>query len=248
MKVCAVIPARYSSTRFPGKVIYNLAGKPVVMWVWEKVKKIKNISYCYIATEDEKVFKICEKYGAKVLMTSSTHQSGTDRVWEVASKIDADIYINVQGDEPFIKEECITLPLQLIYENNNFDITTAVTPIQNYEQLSDINIVKAVIENKRAIYFSRLPVPYHHSLSEMKNVIPYYRHIGIYVYKKKSLEKFVTVPKSIIESLERLEQLRALSIGMSIGAEIVDYSAPAIDVPLDIEIAEKYIKDTFHGN
>lgn len=243
MKICAVIPARYSSSRFPGKVIHLLYGKPVVIWVWESIKKVREISCCYVATEDQRVLDVCKKYNVDVIMTSPNHQSGTDRIWEVSSKVDANIYINIQGDEPFITKEAIELPLKLIKENSEFDITTAVTPLKNPELISDINTVKAVVENKRAVYFSRLPVPYHHSLSEMKNLIPYYRHIGIYVYRKESLERFVKAPKSIIENLERLEQLRALSIGMSIGAEVVEYSAPAIDVPSDIQLAEKYIKE-----
>ncbi|MEM4368382.1 MAG: 3-deoxy-manno-octulosonate cytidylyltransferase [Candidatus Anstonellales archaeon] len=243
MKVCAIIPARYSSSRFPGKVIHLLCGKPVVVWVWENIKKIDGISCCYVATEDQRVVDVCKKYGITAIITSPNHQSGTDRIWEVSSKVQADIYINVQGDEPFITKQAILLPLKLIKEDNEFDITTAVAPIKNPELINNINTVKVVVENKRAVYFSRLPVPYHHSLSEMKNIIPYYRHIGIYVYKRQALEKFVNAPKSIIENLERLEQLRALSIGLSIGVEIIEYQAPAIDLPSDIQLAEKYIKE-----
>ncbi|MCX7905079.1 MAG: 3-deoxy-manno-octulosonate cytidylyltransferase [Elusimicrobiales bacterium] len=245
MKICAVIPARYSSTRFPGKVIYTLCGKPVVIWVWERVKKIRELSFCYIATDSEKVYEVCKKYNAPVIMTSSNHQSGTDRVWEVASKVNADIYINVQGDEPFIKEECITLPLRLILKEKEFDITSAASIIKDINQINDINVVKVVFENKKAIYFSRLPVPYHfvsNNLNENSEVF-YYRHIGVYVYRKKSLEKFVKAQKSKIELLERLEQLRALAIGLKIGIELVDYDAPAIDVPSDIKLAEKYFRE-----
>lgn len=243
MRICAVIPARYSSTRFPGKVIHLLCGKPVVVWVWESVKKVEDISTIVVASENERVIKVCRDYGIEAILTSPHHLSGTDRVWEVSTKIEADIYLNIQGDEPFISKEAIELPLKLIKESSEFDITTAVAPIKDIELINDVNIVKAVVENKRAIYFSRTAVPYHHPLSEIKDIIPYYRHIGVYVYRKDSLERFVKIPKSTIETLERLEQLRALAGGLSIGAEIVNYSAPAIDLPSDIEVAERYIRE-----
>lgn len=242
MKVCLVIPARYNSTRFPGKVIYPLFGKPVIVWIWERIKDIKNIHTSVVATDDDRVRDVCKSYGIPFVMTSSSHPSGTDRVWEVSNRIDADIYINLQGDEPFIEKEVIESPLRLMI-NSNFDITTAATPIANYDDINNPNVVKVVFENKRAIYFSRVAVPYHHHLSDKKNVIPYYRHVGIYVYKKRSLDVYVKAQKSILEEIERLEQLRALSLGLSIGVEIVNYSAPSIDDVSDLEKLEKFAKD-----
>ncbi|MGC8867578.1 MAG: 3-deoxy-manno-octulosonate cytidylyltransferase [Elusimicrobiales bacterium] len=243
MKVCAIIPARYSSTRFPGKVIHHICGKPLIVWVWERVIKIDGIDKSLVATDDERVKNVCDRYGITAVITSPTHRSGTDRIAEVARKEDADIYINIQGDEPFITPYAIKLPLKLIESDLRFDITTAVTPLKDQQMISDQNIVKAVVENKRVIYFSRLAVPYHHNLSETKSLIPYYRHIGVYVFRKESLFKFVDSPPSLIETLERLEQLRALACGMSIGAEIVDYSAPSIDTPHDIAKAERFALD-----
>lgn len=242
MKISAVIPARYSSKRFPGKVIYTLGGKPIIVWVWERVKKIKEISFVCVATEDNKVLEVCKKYGIDALMTSPKHNSGTDRVWEVVKDIDTDIVVNVQGDEPFITEDVIKMPIELI-KSTNFDITTAASPIPTNESnlIGDINVVKVALEGKRAVYFSRLPIPFHHPLSEDKNSILYYRHIGIYVYKKSSLERFVNLKPSVLENLERLEQLRALSYGMSIGVEIITYNAPAIDEYSDLKKAEEYI-------
>lgn len=243
MKVCAVIPARYASTRFPGKVIYPVCGKPLIVWIWERVQSVKEIDCCYLATEDERVMEICRKYNINAVMTSKEHQSGTDRVFEIAQKIDSDIYINVQGDEPFISPDVIRLPLKLIQEDERFDITTAVSNIKDYSMLADVNVVKVAVENKRAVYFSRLPVPYHHPLSNLNDSIPYYRHIGIYVFRKKSLLDFVNSGRSVLENLERLEQLRALSCGMSIGAEIVEYDAPSIDVFEDVEKAEIFARN-----
>lgn len=242
MKICAVIPARYSSQRFPGKVIHELFGKPVVVWVWERVKNIKDISSVYVATEDERVLNVCKVYGIEAIMTSPNHSCGTDRVWEVVKDMEVDIVVNVQGDEPLIKEDVIKMPIDLI-KKSNFDITTAASPIKSdeHESIRDVNIVKVALENKRAVYFSRLPIPFHHQLSDVRDIIPYYRHIGVYVYRKESLERFIKLETSTLERLERLEQLRALSYGMSIGVEIVDYDAPAIDEVSDLKKAEEYI-------
>ncbi len=243
MKVCAIIPARFSSKRFPGKVIHPICNKPLVVWVWERVRRVDGIDKCIVATEDERVKNVCQRYGIPSVITSSSHTSGSERIAEVAKNEDADIYINVQGDEPFITNDVIKLPLKLIKNDIRFDITTSVSPLVDQQMLSDPNVVKAVVENKRAIYFSRLAVPYHHPLSDVKNLVPYYRHIGIYVFRKEALFKFVNSSPSLVEQLERLEQLRALANGMSIGAEVVDYSAPSVDVPSDIEKAERFARD-----
>lgn len=243
MKTIIVIPARYSSQRFPAKVLYPLRHKPILYWVWIKAIKANIADEVIIATEHPKVIDFAKSIGANAVMTSSRCRSGSDRAYEVVKNKKFDFVINLQADEPFIESETIKKAFLKIKNEPEFDITTAVAPIENNGELNDPNCVKAgLAKDGNAIYFSRSPVPYHHPLSELTKKIPYYKHCGFYIYKKKSLLKFVKAKPSQIEMLERLEQLRALEIGLKIGAVIVKKLGPSIDTPYDIKKAEEYIK------
>ena len=241
MKTIIIIPARYNSSRFKGKVLYPLKNKPILQWVWEKAIKISFTQKVIIATEDRKVLDFCKNIGAQCVLTSPKCNSGSDRVWEVVKDAKFDIIINLQADEPFIEKTTIEKAYQKIL-NYDFDITTAISPITDENEIKNPNCVKAAIDKEgNAIYFSRSPIPYHHELSELSKKIPYYKHIGFYIYKKKALEAFIKSKPSNLEKLERLEQLRALNLGLKIGCVIVKKTGPSIDTFDDIKKAEEYL-------
>lgn len=247
-KTIIVIPARYNSQRFCGKVLYPLLGKPVLKWVYDAAINSNIADEVIIATEDKKVIDFAKTIGAKAILTSDKCRSGSDRVWETVKNLKFDFVINLQADEPFIEPYVIRKAFKKLKENNCYDISTACAPISDVKEIYDTNCVKVVVGvNDRAIYFSRLPVPYHHNLSSISKKIPYYKHCGFYIYRKKSLEAFVNFPISQTEELERLEQLRALENGLSIAAVKVKSLGPAIDVPSDIKRAERYYKEMKRG-
>lgn len=245
METLIVIPARYGSTRFPGKVLYPLYKKPILQWVWERAVKSKITDDIFIATEDEKVIEFARTIKAKAVLTSNKCQSGSDRVWEVVkkSKKKYHIIINLQADEPFIEAKILKKAFLKLKSDKKFDISTAVSKISDKKELQDPNCVKVAVSNSgNAIYFSRSPVPFHHPLSKLSKKTPYYKHCGFYIYRYNALSKFVSAKPSPVEVLERLEQLRALDIGLKIAAVKVERLGPAIDTPDDIKKAEEYIK------
>lgn len=236
-----VIPARYGSQRFPGKVLADLAGKPVIRWCWEAAVKA-GLGEVIIATEHEKVLEACRSFGAKAVMTSPRCQSGTDRVHEAARGSRAKFVINIQGDEPFMKAAILKKAFLKLKDSPDCQIGTACTMITDKADIANPNCVKvAMNKDGRALYFSRCPVPYHHELSDLKD-LPYYRHYGFYIYRREALERFVRLKPSPLERLERLEQLRALENGLRIAVAEVPALGPAIDVPADLGAAAGYIK------
>lgn len=242
-KAVIVIPARYRSERFPGKVLFPLLGKPVLQWVYEAARKAGIAEEIIIATEDSRVLDFAASMGARALMTSEKCKSGSDRVWEAAKNIKCDFIINLQSDEPFITHKTLKKALAKIKESRSYDISTACAVIKDREEIENPNCVKIAMNPAgRALYFSRSPIPYHHELSELSAKVPYYKHCGFYVYRKKALNDFVHARPTPLELLERLEQLRAMENGMNIAVAEVDSLGPAIDVPEDIGRAEKYFK------
>ncbi len=234
-KILAVIPARYASTRFPGKPLVDIQGKPMIQHVWERVSRLAAIDRVIIATDDPRIRDAAERFGAEVRMTSPEHPSGTDRMWEVAATLpEYDWVLNVQGDEPFINPQHLEATLEAIQRYPDAAIITLVTPIQDVESWQDPNLVKAVLAaNGRALYFSRSPVPYHRDAPH--EVPPHtYRHIGIYLYRREALEHFTKLPPSPLELTEKLEQLRALEAGMPIYAVLVSEAPVGIDTPADL--------------
>lgn len=231
--VIAVIPARYASTRFPGKPLVDIQGKPMIQHVWERTRAVPGIARCLIATDDPRIEAAARAFGAEVLMTRSDHPSGTDRIWEAASPLEGDWIMNVQGDEPFLNPGHLQAVLLAIPERPRADILTLVCPLQGLEQWRDPNIVKAVLsENGQALYFSRAPIPYHRDHPETPRHV--FRHIGLYCYRREALSRFTALPASRLEEIERLEQLRALEAGMRIDAVVVDGAPVGVDTPEDL--------------
>ena len=232
--ILAVIPARYASTRFPGKPLVDIQGKPMLQHVWERVRQVKSIARVIVATDDARIEAAAHQFGAEVQLTSEEHPSGTDRIWEVTHSLpDYDWILNVQGDEPFINPEHLSQAIAAITTHPTADIITLVTPLTNAEDWQNPNIVKAVLtEQGRALYFSRAAIPYHRD--EPGHPQSVFRHLGLYLYRRAALSKFTQLPPSPLENLEKLEQLRALEAGMSIYAVVVDKAPIGIDTPEDL--------------
>ena len=238
-----VIPARYASTRLPGKMLEKIEGKTIMQWVWEACKKA-NSGEILIATESEIIVQQAIQFGARAVITSDKCQSGTDRVYEVAQSTQAQYIVNVQGDEPFVAPSTIKNVIARL-KQSQADIVTACMPTVDISSVSNPNHVKAVLNNEgRALYFSRSVIPYKRENTPESLKAPYYIHCGIYAFKRKALEKFVSLPKSNLENLEKLEQLRALEAGMTIESILIEKLGPAIDTIEDLYRAKEFIKQT----
>ncbi|MBI9019182.1 MAG: 3-deoxy-manno-octulosonate cytidylyltransferase [Phycisphaerae bacterium] len=239
MKVLAVIPARYASTRFPAKLLANKTGKYLIQHVYQQVCLAKRLDRVLIAADDQRIGDACDSFGANWQMTRTDHQSGTDRIAEVASKIKADIIVNVQGDEPEIDPTHIDLLIELMQNDPDASMATLAAPIdattnEGKADLVNPNVVKLVMGlDKRALYFSRSCIPFNRDKSETKGL--YRRHLGIYAYRYDALLKLSTLPQTILEKTEKLEQLRALENGMKILVGDVDHPAVGIDTPEQYE-------------
>lgn len=240
MKKVAVIPARYGSTRFPGKPMAKICGKPMIIHVYERVKKSINIDEVVVATDNEKILNLVKEYGGKAIMTSSHHESGSDRVAEVAKRIEGDIFVNVQGDEPLISTKLIEDLVELSI-NNPTKVITAKTKIINESDIKNPNIVKIVTDrHQNALYFTRSIIPYNRLKD---NGVDYYKHIGVYSYPKEILREFVNLPHSKLERIEMLEQLRLLENGYSIKVLETEYDSVGVDTPEDITKIERLLED-----
>ena len=240
MKTAAIIPARMGSTRFPGKVLANLGGKPIVQWVWERTKASK-ADEVIVASDSEEVIRAVQAFGGNAQMTSPNHPSGSDRIWEVASKLDCDIIINVQGDEPFMEPSVIDRLIDVMQESPAPDMATVVVPSTREQIANNPNSPKVVVAaDNTALYFSRSPIPF---LREGGTDMPLYKHWGIYAYSRAALSKFVSLPESPLEKCEKLEQLRALENGMKIKVIKTDFQSIGIDTPEDLVQAEQHLKN-----
>lgn len=235
MKAIAVIPARYSATRFPGKPLADLRGKPMVQWVYEGARRAKGIDQVIVATDDKRIFDAVKAFGGAALMTSDTLLSGTDRVAAVAEVTDADIYLNVQGDEPLIEAGAIEGALALV-KDGRFTMSSAMTRLKSHGELENRTVVKALADRSgKAIYFSRYPIPYSRVAPPPVEQLACFRHLGLYVYRKDILKRLTTLPPSPLELGESLEQLRALDNGIAIGLAVVESVSIGVDTPEDLE-------------
>jgi len=239
MKIIGIIPARFASTRFPGKPLVDISGKSMIQRVYEQSKKAKSLNDVIVATDDSRIEQHIKSFGGNVIMTSEHHQSGTDRCFEAIQKYDstADIVINIQGDEPFIRPEQIDL-VASCFNSANVEIATLVKKISTNEELYNPNTPKVVLNrNKEAIYFSRQTIPFIRGENEMEwlNNHTFYKHIGIYAYRTGILGKLTTLKQSSLELAEALEQLRWVENGYKIKVEITDFESIAIDVPEDLK-------------
>ena len=238
LSVLAIIPARFASTRFPGKPLVEINGKPMVQRVYEQVKKCKFISEIIVATDDQRIFDCVINFGGKALMTSNLHESGTDRCGEVIDKIEKkyDVIINIQGDEPYIKPEQLSEVL-FGFNDENTQISSLCKKIENQSDLENSNIVKVTKSNThKALYFSRSAIPFVRNATFenwMENGI-FYKHIGLYAFRTDILKKLVKLPIGILEKTESLEQLRWLEAGFAIHINESQYDSFGIDTPEDI--------------
>lgn len=233
MKRVIVIPARYASTRLPGKPLAKIAGKPLIQWVYERAGTSTLKDEVLIATDDDRIRDAALSFGASVVMTSPDCVSGTDRVYEAVKGREADIIINLQGDEPLIRGDMIDA-LFSTFEGEPLDMATLCVPLSDKSELETPHSVKVVLDrNGFALYFSRSPIPFFQKPSGM----PIYKHVGIYGFSRSFLERFVSLPKGKLEETESLEQLRALEAGYKIKVLIVDYDGISVDTPEDLERA-----------
>ncbi len=245
MKIIGVIPSRFGSTRFPGKPLALIAGKPLVQWVVEQCRKAPSLSEVIVATDDERIRNAVAPF-CEVTMTSPHHSSGTDRIEEVVKKSDADLAINIQGDEPLIDPAVIEAVAALL-RSDKVAMSTAATPINKPEEYDNQNIVKVVLGTQgQALYFSRRTIPYirdmeHKPLETHISAFPFLKHLGIYGYKRETLKKLVRLPVSPLERAEKLEQLRALENGISIAVARVNHESIGVDTPEDVARVEKIL-------
>lgn len=238
-KIIAIIPARYSSSRFPGKPLAKIKNKPMIQWVYETVSKIDEIDKVYVATDDIRISECIESFNGNYIMTSDKHNSGSDRIAECAVKLgihDDDIILNIQGDEPMIKEEMIK-ELINAFDDENVYMATLKKETSDENEVNDTNVVKVITDiNNNAIYFSRSTIP---NNRESIDSVKYFKHIGIYGYKKSFLIKFTKLKESNLELLEKLEQLRAIENGFKIRVLETQYQTIGVDLPEHIELVEK---------
>jgi 3-deoxy-manno-octulosonate cytidylyltransferase (CMP-KDO synthetase) len=244
MAVVAIIPARYNSTRFPGKPLAPIGGKPMIQHVYENTSRTRGLDRVIVATDDRRIFETAKNFGAEAMMTSAKHSSGTDRLAEVARKIRAEWVINVQGDLPFIRPQTILRTLSPLKRDRSIPMGTAQTPIVERDEWLNPNVVKVVTDKEGfALYFSRAPIPYvrddRHPTGN-GNILGY-RHLGIYVYRREFLLKFAAMRPSGLEQAEKLEQLRALSNGYRIRVAEVHEPSIEVDTPEDLRKAEQYL-------
>lgn len=246
MSAIVIIPARYDSTRFPGKPLALLKGKPIIRHVYENSMRSRLASGVVVATDSHAVFDAVVSFGGRAVMTSAGHASGTDRIAEASAAMDYDIIVNVQGDEPLIRPEMIDDVIDILGDERA-SMGTLAKKIERQEEILDPNVVKAAFDKEGfALYFSRAPIPYHRDA--WKRPTPsyvygsdsaVYKHIGIYSYRKDVLMRLSKMPASRLEEIERLEQLRALEAGMRIKIRETSFDAIGVDTPADMEKVEK---------
>jgi 3-deoxy-manno-octulosonate cytidylyltransferase (CMP-KDO synthetase) len=238
MEIIGIIPARYASTRFPGKPLVDIGGKSMIRRVYEQAKKSASLSEVLVATDDERIAKHVEDFGGHAVMTDTAHQSGTDRCFEAVCKFSAsaDVVINIQGDEPFIHPGQIDL-LASCFSEKNVEIATLVKKISSNEELFSVNTPKVLLnKHSDAVYFSRQTIPHIRGKeqSEWLQAFTFYKHIGIYGYRTEVLEKITALGQSPLELAEALEQLRWIENGYKLKVKITDFESVAVDVPADL--------------
>jgi 3-deoxy-manno-octulosonate cytidylyltransferase (CMP-KDO synthetase) len=241
MKVIAVIPARLASTRLPRKMLREIAGVPLLAWVYRGVRRCSSVAEVLVATDSDEILRFCEQQGFVARMTSSAHRSGTERVHEISTAIPADVYLNVQGDEPMTRPEHID-SLIAVMQGAGVEVGTLKTSCTEVD-ISNPSAVKVVTDDSgRALYFSRAAIPY-----DRDGLHPrYYKHLGFYGYRKEALDKFVRWPESSLERSERLEQLRFLENGVPIYVAETPFDTVGVDTEEDLRRVEEILRDAAH--
>ncbi len=245
MKILGIIPARFASTRFPGKPLALIAGKPLIQHVVEQCQKAKSLSEVIVATDDTRIWEVAQNF-CRVEMTSPDHPSGSDRIAEVALRNECDAIVNIQGDEPLIDPGVVDSVAKALAEN---EMSTAATQIKDVAEYDNPNVVKVVVNfSGRALYFSRRTIPYLRDAASPENIrgqlaaFPFLKHLGIYGYRRETLLRLVKFPVSPLEAAEKLEQLRALENGIQIAVEKVNYDSIGVDRPEDVARVERILK------
>ena len=243
MKILGIIPARYASTRFPGKPLHLIAGKPLIQHVVERCQQATALAEIIVATDDERIAEVARRF-CRVEMTSDQHPSGTDRIAEVISRCECDAAVNIQGDEPLIDPDVVNAVAEALADS---PMSTAATPITDIAEYDNPNVVKVVVNVAgRALYFSRRTIPFvrdaaSRPIAEQLAAFPFLKHLGIYGYRRETLLKLVKFPVSALEAAEKLEQLRALDHGIELAVVTVDYDSIGVDVPEDVARVEKLL-------
>jgi 3-deoxy-manno-octulosonate cytidylyltransferase (CMP-KDO synthetase) len=243
VKIVGIIPARFGSTRFPGKPLAPIAGRPLIQHVVEQCQKAKSLSEIIVATDDTRIWEVAQNF-CRAEMTRPEHPSGSDRIAEVVERISCDAVVNIQGDEPLIEPSVIDSVANAL---TNCEMSTAATRIKNPAELDNPNVVKVVVNAAgRALYFSRRTIPYLREAAsgsrEQLAAFAFLKHLGIYGYRRETLLRLVKFPVSPLEAAEKLEQLRALENGIQIAVVKVDYESVGVDAPEDVEWVERFLK------
>lgn len=241
MKIVGVIPARYKSSRFPGKPLVDICGKPMIWWVYQQAIQVPEFEKVYVATDDERIEAECKNLGMDVVMTSDKHPTGTDRVGEVAQKIKADLYVNIQGDEPLLQPDTIRKAI-IPFESNTrvISVTSLMTEIRRMTDLSDSTVPKVVVNSKKeAVFLSRLPIPYPKGTSDVR----YYKQVCVYGFTPNALKRFCEWFKGSLEKAEDIELLRFIENRMIVQMVEVEQDTVAVDTPADLETVRKIIGD-----
>jgi 3-deoxy-manno-octulosonate cytidylyltransferase (CMP-KDO synthetase) len=256
LAIVAIIPARFASTRFPGKPLSDIHGRPMVRHVYERARSARRIERVVVATDDERVAAAVRGFGGEVILTSTGHVSGTDRVAEAARGLAAEIVVNVQGDEPMLDPAAVDAAVDALLADPTLDIATLSVPLASVDEMLEASVVKVVADARgRALYFSRSPIPFvRRGASARESAAAAVaeglarKHVGLYAFRRAALERFVALPPSRLEQAESLEQLRALENGLEIGVvEVADAGGVAVDTPEDLEKVRALLRETAGG-
>lgn len=239
MKIIGVIPARYNSSRFPGKPLADICGKPMIWWVCQQVRKVKEIDEVYVATDDKRIAEVCNEYGIEWLMTRSDHKTSTERIYEVAQKISSDLYVVINGDEPLIDPDTIRAIIPKEKPAENFYISNLMTEIKDPAETVDFTNIKVVTdENSNALFMSRSPIPYPKASIDYK----YYKHVGVVIYDINALAFFAATPKGYNEKIEDVNELRFIEHGKKLKMIEVNSRNLSVDTPKDLEKVRKIME------
>ena len=253
MDVIGIIPARYYSSRFEGKVLADIQGKPMVQWVWEQAKKAKILDELIVACDDRRVEEVVTSFGGVAVLTSKEHLSGTDRICEVVNPLEVKVIVNIQADEPLLEPVMIENVARPLLDDQTLNMATLMKKIDDPRELADPNVVKVVTDRHGfALFFSRSVIPYQRDKPEGNGLasnsqshksvnVPYYKHVGLYAYSKDFLFIFKNLPESNLEKIEKLEQLRVLEAGFRIKVIETKVSTIGVDTPEDLEKVKKMI-------
>lgn len=241
MKVIAMIPARYGATRFPGKLMADLAGKPVIVRTYMATKATGLFDEVYVVTDSDVIREVVEREGGKAIMSKKEHECGSDRIAEAVENLDVDIVVNVQGDEPFVKKEPLKKVIDVFYgeDADQIDLASLMQEISDWKDITDPNYVKVIVDSEDyALYFSRSPIPYPRDKNAGAH---YYEHIGVYAFRKSAILDFYRLPMRPLEATEKVECIRYLEYGKKIKMVETNYMGIEIDTPEDLVKAAKYI-------